>query len=183
MTICVNMFAGAGAGKSTMATTLFGLLKHHGVNCEYVSEYAKTLAYSGRLNLKPLNQLKIFANQHERQFILNNKVDVIITDSPLPLSTVYNTEHNNLFNALVLHEFRKYDNINFYIKRIKEFIQNGRKGSKRDATEIDKKTLKMLENEQIPFKIINCSWKGLNSMLSIVIKRLNIEQKYKICRV
>lgn len=182
MTICVNLFAGAGAGKSTMATTLFGLLKHHGVNCEYVSEYAKMLAWSGRLNLKPLNQLKIFANQHERQFILNNKVDIMITDSPLPLAIIYNTEHNSLFNAFVLYEFRKYNNINFYIKRVKEFTQKGRRENAKGASKIDVKTLKMLENEQIPYEIVKGTWEGANHVLELILKKLEVKQLYKVCR-
>lgn len=40
-TLVVNLFAQPGAGKSTGAAYLFYNLKCLGVNCEYVSEFAK----------------------------------------------------------------------------------------------------------------------------------------------
>ena len=40
-TLLVNLYAGPGAGKSTGAAYIFAKLKTAGVDCEYVSEYAK----------------------------------------------------------------------------------------------------------------------------------------------
>lgn len=40
-TIIVNLFAGPGAGKSTGAAYIFSKLKLAGIDCEYVSEFAK----------------------------------------------------------------------------------------------------------------------------------------------
>jgi hypothetical protein len=40
-TLLVNLYAGPGAGKSTGAAYIFAKLKMAGVDCEYVSEYAK----------------------------------------------------------------------------------------------------------------------------------------------
>lgn len=59
----VNLFAGPGAGKSTLATGVFHELKLQGINCEYVSEIAKDLTWEKRHN--SLNfQLYVFAKQH-----------------------------------------------------------------------------------------------------------------------
>ena len=40
-TLLVNLYAGPGAGKSTGAAYIFAKLKMAGIDCEYVSEYAK----------------------------------------------------------------------------------------------------------------------------------------------
>ena len=42
-TIVVNLFAGAGAGKTTCAWEIASELKKRGIETEYVSEYAKEL--------------------------------------------------------------------------------------------------------------------------------------------
>ncbi len=180
-TICVNFFAGAGAGKSTMATTVHSLLKMHNINSDYTAEYAKDLAWEGRLGLK-LNDIKIFAEQHNRQFRLNSQVDCIISDSPLLLSAIYRRPTDPLLNALVLQEFKKYDNMNFFIERVKPYIHKGRRENAVGASIIDVKTLDMLKNEQIPFETIEGTWEGANHVLELVLKKLNVRQLYKVCK-
>lgn len=180
-TICVNFFAGAGAGKSTMAMFIQAFLKAHGITSEYTGEYAKDLAWEQRLGL-PRNQIKIFANQHNRQFRLKGQVDCIISDSPLLLSMVYGAG-NGLMDAIVMQEFNEYDNINFYVLRKKKYIRKGRFENKKDATKIDTKTRKMLDERQFPYTIIEGTTEGANIVLKIILKRLNIKQQYKICNV
>lgn len=180
-TLCLNFFAGEGAGKSTVATTCQGHFKMHNVNSEYTAEHAKDLAWEGRLSLK-INQLNLFAEQHNRQFRLNGKVDIIITDSPLPLCSVYLDPPDSLFHALVMREFKQYENINFYIKRVKPYNPAGRSGDPNRGKEIDEKTLNMLNNEQIPYTIINGDWEGANTVIKTVLKRLNVKPLYKISK-
>jgi len=128
-THCINFFSGPGAGKSTIATLIHGFLKMHNINSEYTAEFAKDMAWEDRLKLRR-NDIQIFAEQHQRQFRLNGKVDVIISDSPLLLSSVYKKPFDNLLHALVMQEFKKYNNINFYIQRVKPYIKSGRKQTK-----------------------------------------------------
>ena len=179
-TICVNFYAGAGARKSTVACVLHGLLKMHGVTSEYTAEYAKDLAWEGRLGLK-LNQIHLFGEQHNRQFRLDGQVDCIISDSPLLLSSVYRTS-DTLMDALVMQEFNKYENINFYIIRGKSYIKKGRHETKTQATKIDKKILNFLNYKQIPYTKIDGTINGINQVLETILKRLNVTQKYKVCR-
>jgi len=89
LTKVINLFGGPGSGKSTMATSVFALLKMHDVNCEYVSEYAKDLVWEGKDRLMNTDPLYIFSKQHLRQRKLENKVEIVITDSPLLMSLVY----------------------------------------------------------------------------------------------
>lgn len=180
-TTCVNFFAGAGAGKSTLATFIQAFLKAHGITSEFTGEYAKDLAWEQRLGL-PRNQIKIFANQHNRQFRLKGQVDCIISDSPLLLSSVYG-EHDSLFDAVVMKEFNKYDNINFYVIRKKAYIQRGRKETKAQSVKIDELTLNLLIDKQIPYTIVEGTTDGANEVLSIILKRLNVKQLYKISKI
>jgi hypothetical protein len=177
-TICVNFFAGAGAGKSTIALFIMAFLKAHGITSEYTGEYAKDLAWEKRLGLDR-NQIKIFANQHNRQFRLNGQVDCIISDSPLLLSIVYGAG-DGLMDALVMKEFKKYENINFYVIRKKKYIARGRVEDKKTATSIDVKTKNMLIHNEIPYTTVEGTVDGANEVLTTVLKRLNVKQKYKI---
>lgn len=180
-TKCVNFFAGAGARKSTMATILHGMLKMHGITSEYTAEFAKDLAWEGRLEL-PINDMYVFGQQHNRQFILNGKVDCIISDSPLLLSSVYRS-NDSLMDALVMQEFNKYENINFYMVRPKEYNRKGRKENKAEATKIDQKTKSMLDYKQIPYYTIKGDLEGINFVLQIILKRLNTKQEYVIRKI
>ena len=181
-TLCINFFAGQGAGKSTIATILQGFLKMHNVNSEYTAEYAKDMAWEGRLALKR-NDVHMFSEQHNRQFRLNGQVDCIISDSPLLLSSVYRDPPDTLLNAFVMQEFKKYENVNFYVKRVKPYNPAGRLGDLKRGEEIDEKTLNMLKNEQVPFTIINGDWQGANKVIEIVLDKLNMKETYKINKI
>ena len=71
--------------KSTTAAGIFSLLKQHGVNAEYVPEFAKSLRHDTLGN-----QPYILGKQYHKLMRLYTKVDVIVTDAPLLNSIVYN---------------------------------------------------------------------------------------------
>ena len=50
-TIIVNLFAGAGAGKTTCAWEIASELKKRGIETEYVSEYAKELVWDNNMEI------------------------------------------------------------------------------------------------------------------------------------
>lgn len=180
-TICVNLFAGAGAGKSTCATGIFTLLKHHNINAEYVSEYAKDLAWEERLHIKR-NDLDLFTEQAKRQFRLNGKVDVMITDSPILLSSVYQEPLDELFHAMVMREFKKYNNLNFYIKRVKPYLRIGRAESFNGAKKIDVKVQTLLMDEQVQYEERFGDNETVNHITGLVLKQLGKKQEYFIER-
>ncbi len=180
-TLTVNFHAGAGAGKSTMATFVHAFLKAHGITSEYTAEEAKDMAWEGRLDL-PINDILLFGQQHNRQFRLRGKVDVIITDSPLTLSSVYRN-NDNLMDALVMQEFNKYQNVNYFVVRKKKYIKKGRKENKKEATAIDQKTIDLLDNKHIPYTIVEGTVDGANQVLKDILARLNTKQLYKICKL
>ncbi|WP_269929954.1 AAA family ATPase [Aminobacter sp. HY435] len=113
----VNLYAGPGAGKSTLAAGLFNLLKNLGYRVELVTEFAKDTTYERNFGLLQ-NQLAILAEQDRRLRRLEGQVDWVITDSPLPLGIVYMTpEYEEWLVPAVWGAFRRYQNFHVLISR------------------------------------------------------------------
>ena len=98
----------------------------------------------------------MLGNQLQRIYRCQDQVDVIVTDSPLLLNIIYN--HDPLlgtsFSSLVVDLFQSYNNINYFIKRIKEYNPAGRNETKEEAVEIDSKLLQLLDDNRIPFRTL-----------------------------
>ena len=143
--LVVNLFGGPGCGKSTTAAWLFSELKQRQISCEYVTEFAKDLTWERNLDALSCQEY-VFGNQSYRMSRVKDKVDVLITDSPLPLSIIYN--HGRLmepeFSRLVWQVYNKYDNINFYLTRPSIYDETGRNESKEEALVIDSNLLSVL---------------------------------------
>lgn len=123
----VNFIGAPGAGKSTEAARLFAWFKDQGSNCEMVREYAKELCWEGKLTTTP--QLEIYMEQRRRLEILRGKVDVVFTDSPLPLMFVYAADlidSDALLERQVIQDFLSFDNITFFVPRKKPYNPAGR---------------------------------------------------------
>jgi nicotinamide riboside kinase len=159
MTKIVNFLGGAGSGKSTGAAALFAELKKRGVNVELASEYAKDLVWEDRLATLG-DQIYVFGHQHHRLHRLMGKVDIVITDSPLLLSSVYNPtsdDRGRALDALVTSVFKHFDNINFLLRRTMPYQKTGRIQTEKEAVEVDKRILTLLETQNIPYIAIDPS--------------------------
>ena len=69
-TLIVNLFGGAGIGKSTLMARIFSELKVQGYDCEMVTEFAKDLVWEKRTETFK-DELYIFAKQNHRLFRVN----------------------------------------------------------------------------------------------------------------
>ena len=109
----INLFGAPGSGKSTGAAYIFSQLKMMNINCELVTEYAKDLTWEKR-ELSLGCQEYIFGKQSFRMKRCRDKVDVIITDSPIPLGIFYNSDPvlDECFNHTVMNVFDTYNNNN-----------------------------------------------------------------------
>lgn len=166
----INLYGGPGTGKSTNAARLFAALKDEGREVELVTEYAKDLVWEERHKTFD-DQVYIFAKQYHRIQRLIGKVEFIVTDSPILLSTIYDPDSSvNLCN-LVLECYEKCDNVNYFLTRIKEYRENGRMQTFEEAKEIDQRILNMLNDFDISYNVIEGSAWGINR----IIKRINNE--------
>lgn len=163
MTKVIALFGGPGVGKSSIATEIFSEMKKKNFSCEYVSEYAKEIVWEGNEALLK-NQLHIFAEQFRRQWNLYNKVDYIITDSPLLLGSVYFKHYlsksvdnfqlkQSFIDCLIKtidESYFQFDNDAFFIRRSVEYNSIGRIQIEKEAYQIDKLILEKLEQYRIP---------------------------------
>ena len=161
----INFFGGPGAGKSSFATGLFSRLKFRDVNCEYVSEFAKDLTWEDR-HVALGNQWHVSSTQHHRIHRLEGKVDYVITDSPIILGCMYYEGDNPHFKHAFLHEFRKYDNINYFVDRAKPYKKEGRFHNEEEAKALDLQILTFLRWENIFYKK---TW-GVEESLDEIVK-------------
>jgi len=132
--ILVNLYGVPGAGKSSGAAYIFSKLKFAGVNCELVSEFAKQVVWAENERLLE-NQVYIFAKQYNSLWRLQDKVDVIVTDSPLWLSGFYNKRvsiQKPLENMVRVFE-SDFHNMNYFLTRVKPYNPSGRLQSEEES--------------------------------------------------
>lgn len=148
MAIVVNLFAGPGVGKSTTAARIFAELKMHGVNCEMALEFAKDKVWEE--SFKTIDdQIYIFGKQFHKIWRLKDKVDVIICDSPLPISIVYDKENSEALHTLIMEQFNKFDNYNVLLTRSGEYQKEGRVQTEEEAKGVDEIVKKVLKDYNI----------------------------------
>lgn len=168
--IVVNFYGGPGSGKSTMAARVFAELKELKYNAELVTEVAKDLTWEKSFNVLD-NQLYVFAKQYHRLWRLKNNVDIIVTDSPLVFSLVYGNT-SEIFKQLVKEEFNKFNNINIFLQRTKEYQPKGRSQTEEEAKLIDG-IIKFKMRELFNFDLIV---PGERNSLDTIIKHIECRQ-------
>lgn len=171
--IVVNLIGAPGAGKSTGAAYIFSRLKMAGINAEYISEFAKDKIW-GEDFLSLQCQEYVFGKQSMRLFRVKDKVDVVITDSPLILSIVYNKSEilGQSFNQTVLNVFNSYDNIVYFVNRIKPYNPIGRNQTQEESDQIAKDIQNFLNQNNILFQSIDGRKENYDVIVSDVLRRI-----------
>lgn len=151
-TLVVNIFGGPGSGKSNISANIFSELKWKHILAELALEYVKEEVWENNENAIS-NQLFLLGNQYQRIHRLLNKVDVIITDSPILLSILYNKDNNKNFNNYVLDKFNEHRNLNIFLERNDvEFESKGRIHNLKESKNMDNKIIKLLDDNNIEYK-------------------------------
>lgn len=172
-TLIVNLFGGPSTGKSTIAAGLFCLLKMHEIECELVTEFAKDLVWEERSKTLE-NQQYIFGKQYHKIWRLLDKVEVIITDSPLILSVVYAPNSCvNSFTKNVVDVTNTLDNLNIILYRRNKYNGNGRHQTEQEAKMIDDKIKQSLILYDMGFKEMLGDVGGINTLTTMVMRKLN----------
>ena len=152
--ILVNLYGAPGVGKSTGAAYIFSQLKMRGINAELVTEFAKDKVWEGSKAVFE-NQAYIFGKQYFRISRCADQVDVIVTDSPLLLSILYNNDEDlgGTFDAVVRRVAKKYNSKNYYLKRVKDYNPSGRFQTEEESDEIAIELKNLLDREGVEYKI------------------------------
>lgn len=179
--LVVNLAGAPGAGKSTGAAKIFSELKMLGINCELVGEFAKDKTWEH--NLTALNcQEYVFGKQSYRLARCRNEVDVIVTDSPLPLTIIYTKDETLIkpLSDLVMAVYNSYDNINFFINRTKPYNPKGRNQTEKESDELSIKIKELYKILEIPYIEIDGDCDGYEKAINIICEKLGKSQNEKL---
>lgn len=164
-TVCVNFFAGPGAGKSTMSSRVFSDLKTDGVSCELITEFAKRKVWEGNLTSLQ-NQFYITAKQQYHMWTVAKHVDLIVTDSPLILGCIYGNDP--LLEPLIYREFESFHNINIVLSRLKPYVPVGRTQTAEEASGLDKTITDMLNRRGYEYSTVPGSVEHADAVIDII---------------
>lgn len=171
--LLINLFGGPGTGKSTGAAYIFSQLKMAGVNAELVTEFAKDKVWEGNKEVFK-NQAYIFGKQYFKISRCADKVDVIITDSPLLLSIIYNDNPilGDSFNETVKNVFSSFNSMNYILSREKEYNPVGRNQTEDEAKEVDIQVRELLDSEKIAYELVAGNELGYDYIVDRVLEQL-----------
>ena len=169
--LVINLFGGPGVGKSTGAAYIFSMLKMQGINCELVTEFAKDKTWEH--NTKALgDQTYVFGKQCYRINRCIDQVDVIVTDSPIVLSVIYNKNPKlgTSFNNMVFETFNSYNNWNYMLTRTKPYNPVGRNQTEAESDNIGTTIEKMLLDNNILYTRVAGDVNGYNKIIADILK-------------
>lgn len=178
-TIVINLIGGPGSGKSTCASGIFYELKKLGINCELSLEFVKDKVWEESYKVLD-DQLYVFGKQYHKLFRLKDKVDVIITDSPLLISIHYNKISSQHFNNLVVEQYHTFNNLMYFINRSETYQSEGRLQTKEESEMIDRDIKTILETYDIDYTEISCE-DAVKYIVDEVKNKLNKEESEKKC--
>ena len=171
--ILINLYGAPGAGKSTGAAYVFSKLKMNGINAELVTEFAKDKVWEESKEVFK-NQAYIFGKQYFRISRCEDKVDVIVTDSPLLLSIIYNNSKvlGEDFNKVVRNVSNSYKSLNYFINRVKEYNPEGRFQTEEESNELSEDIRDFLLKNGVDFYEVNGETKGYDEIVKDVLERI-----------
>jgi len=155
----INLWGGAGCGKSTTAARLFADLKAKNYSIELCAEYIKSWAYQKRVP-KSFDQVYIFGKQlHAEDMTFQSGVEHLVTDSPLMMQIVYAQKYklpvwDDLLEICDAFE-EQHPSINIMLDRTGiTYQQNGRYETLEQAEEIDRMMRGFLEKHTDKLHIV-----------------------------
>ena len=175
--LVINLFGAPGAGKSTGAAIIFAELKKRGVNAELVTEFAKDKTWEH--NAMALGcQEYVFGKQSYRLARCKADVDVIVTDSPLPLSLLYISDPalvaDGAFQKVVMNVFNSYNNLSYFVNRVKPYNPKGRNQTERESDVLAAELKKLVNENDISCVEILGNDAGYASVVAEVVEWLGL---------
>ena len=146
----------------------------HGINAELVTEFAKDKVWENNTEVFK-NQAYLFGEQGQRMSRCKDKVDVIVTDSPLPLSIFYNNNPSltENFNKSIMDVFNSYNNINYLLLRTKPYNPAGRYQSEEESDALKQPMIDLLNKYNIAYTEVNGELEGYDWIVNNVLDKLN----------
>jgi adenylate kinase len=165
----INVIAGPGVGKSTLASGLYHEAKRRGWNVELVTEVAKDLVWEGR-QCALSNQAYVFGRQVQRIHRLAGQVDYVITDSPFLLSAIYAPDdYPSAWEEVVVELWKRYDNSVAFLERGPWFTETGRVHNLQASLEIDQRIAVLLDKHNITHTQVSYGYQSPGEVLDSIL--------------
>lgn len=179
--LIVNLMGGPGRGKSTTAYKLIGKLKANHFKAEIVVESAKEAAWENAA-FKLQDQVYLISKHNHDLRVLDNQVDIIVTDGSLLNCLAYCSEDQQLEKNLAKELYSRYNNIGFIVPRKINYMKYGRSQTREEAVELDKKIFDSIsylpENERIDLQHLEDNDdEVLNTIYRNVIEKASKNEK------
>lgn len=174
-TIVVNLYGQPSCGKSTGVAYIFSQLKMRGIDTELVTETVKDMVWEHNDDALT-NQLYILGLHSQRFWRLRNQVRVIVTDSPILLTEIYNS-FEKCVNDTAEAFSSLFDNLNFFVKPVKKYNPNGRLQTETEANNIGTRIESMLIDKNIPYEIVKGNQKGYDKAVQLIVDYIDREDK------
>lgn len=172
----IGVLGGPGIGKSTSASMIYSSLSTQRVKVELVREYAKPWAYEGR-KLTKFDQVCILGQQmRNEEILLRNGVDIVVTDGPIPLTTVYarlsGIKSADSFRNLIKEFEAEYPSIYVFLNRNDSiFKEEGRFQNLEQSKEIDSMIVE--EMEMLGLEYSKFEFNDWNGIVKFLCEKLN----------
>ncbi len=169
--LVINLIGGPGCGKSTTMSGIFYHLKKMEVSCEMVTEYIKDKVWEEQYKVMD-EQIYVLGRQHHKISRLVDKVDIVIMDTSLLSSVIYDKSHSAALKQLCLEAFNNFNNMVFFIDRCDiSYDTSGRVQTQDAAKNIDEEYKKLMEENDIPYVVLKNE-----DAVEKIIKRLKVEK-------
>ncbi|MBR5940177.1 MAG: toprim domain-containing protein [Neisseriaceae bacterium] len=120
--LLINIYGAPATGKSYTAETLTALMNEHGIQTALVTEYATDLIKQGRQDeLK--DQVKVTSEQLNREQEALKTANLVITDSPTRLGTIYAPENQKAEVAQIAEQSTHTPSINIFLQHNAESLE------------------------------------------------------------
>ena len=177
--LVVNLYGVPSAGKSTGASFVFSMLKMCGVNAELVTEFAKDKVWENNEEVFR-NQAYIFGKQLFKITRCEEKVEVIVTDSPIMLSAFYNKDMPKCFEETVKEIATRYNSVDFLLDRVKPYNPVGRHQTEEESDALLPRMIDMLDKFGVNVKVADGWVNGYDAIVEEVLTRLDPSNERKL---
>ena len=161
MTILINILGAPSTGKSSLSSKLLAELKELECEAEYSPEYVKGWVWEGK-KIGPFDQFYIFGKETHNQSMLFDKVDYVISDSPVMLTAFYHYYYDGRDTLKdVCKEFYKMAEehgvtvLNFFLTRRKKYNPKGRYQTQEQADQLAKDLENWLTKEGYEYEVLD----------------------------
>ena len=111
--------------------------------------------------------------------MLEDEVDVVVTDSPLILGVLYNQDERlgEAFNNVIVQVSKSYESLNYLIKRVKPYNPKGRLQTEEESDAMGLKFKELLEKYFPNYEEIEGNVAGYDKIVSRVLDYMKYNMK------